>query len=583
MPRRRKRKQSSTTPNEEQPVTSPKKRKTDAVEEKEQEPENVQEVEKVETAEDTNPIDKSMEEQKEEEEEEPMTEEQTSEGGAPLGSVVTEVRFDSLELSEPTQTALQELEFTHLTPVQALTIPHCLAGGDILAAAKTGSGKTLAFLIPAVELLSKVQFKPRNGTGVLVISPTRELCLQIYNVSRELLKYHTQTHGLVIGGANRKTEASKLQRGVNLLVGTPGRLLDHLQNTRGFNFANLAMLIIDEADRMLEIGFEEEMTQIVKLLPKERQTLLFSATQTKKIEQLAMVSLKPDVKYIGVDDDNEQATVEGLEQGYVVVPSEMRFLLLFTFLKKNLKKKCIVFFSSCNSVKYHAELLNFIDIPVLDLHGRQKQQKRTATFFEFCNAPTGILICTDVAARGLDIPDVDWIIQFDPPDDPKEYIHRVGRTARAGAKGRALLFVLPQELGYLRYLKAARVNLNEYEFPKSKIANVQTQLEKLVAKNYYLHKSAREAYRSYLLAYASHSHKHIFNVHTLDLQKVATSFGFSVPPKVNLNIGAKGVRNRKGFANRGRGKAGRGGGKRQFSAENPYGQRNKNDKRQFSM
>ena len=139
------------------------------------------------------------------------------------------------------------------------------------------------------------------------------------------------------------------------------------------------------------------------------------------MEDLARVSLKGAPLYINVDETKEVATAEGLEQGYVVCPSDQRFLLLFTFLKKNIKKKIIVFLSSCNSVKYHAELLNYIDIPVLDLHGRQKQQKRTNTFFEFINAKTGILLCTDVAARGLDIPEVDWIVQFDPPDDPRVF------------------------------------------------------------------------------------------------------------------------------------------------------------------
>ena len=153
------------------------------------------------------------------------------------------------------------------------------------------------------------------------------------------------------------------------------------------------------------------------------------------------------------------------------------------------------------------------------------------------NAESGVLLCTDVAARGLDIPAVDWIVQFDPPDDPREYIHRVGRTARAGGRGKALLFLLPEELGFLRYLKQARVPLNEYNFPTTKIANVQTQMEKLIAKNYYLNRSARDGYRSYLQSYASHGLKHIFNINSLDLAKVARSFGFDVPPQVNLTIG----------------------------------------------
>jgi ATP-dependent RNA helicase DDX18/HAS1 len=318
--------------------------------------------------------------------------------------------------------------------------------------------------------------------------------------------------------------------------------------------------------------------------------MLFSATQTRKVEDLARLSLNPDnAVYLEVPSETKLATASGLEQGYVTVSSAKRFLLLFTFLKKNKNKKVMVFFSSCNSVSFHSELLNYIDVPVMDIHGRQKQQKRTTTFFQFCKQKTGTLLCTDVAARGLDIPDVDWIIQFDPPDDPKEYIHRVGRTARgAKGKGRALLFLTPEEIGFLRYLKVAKVSLNEYEFPTSKVANVQTQLQRLIEKNYYLNRAARDAYRSYLLAYASHSHRDIFNVGELDLQAVGLAFGFTVPPRVDLPCisSTKGGRDREGRHNGQKLK-----GKRNskglssghdFSASNPYGKRKTDDKRQFS-
>ncbi|EDQ84581.1 uncharacterized protein MONBRDRAFT_12660 [Monosiga brevicollis MX1] len=394
----------------------------------------------------------------------------------------------------------------------------------------------MAFLLPAVELMQTLKFTPRNGTGIIIISPTRELSLQTYGVVQDLLRYHPQTHGLVMGGANRRAEADRLVKGVNVLVATPGRLLDHLQNTQGFLYKNLQCLIIDEADRILQVGFEEEMRQIIKLLPKKRQTLLFSATQTRKVEDLARISLKGEPLYVGVNDQDEEATADNIEQGYIICPADKRFLLLFTFLKRNLKKKVMVFLSSCNSVKFHAELLNYIDIPVLDIHGKQKQGKRTTTFFEFCNAEHGILLCTDVAARGLDISNVDWIVQYDPPDDPRDYIHRVGRTARGTDKsGKALLFLLPEEVAFLKYLKQAKVRPKEYEFPAAKISNVQMQLEKLIQENYYLHKSAKEGYRSYLQAYASHSLKQIFDVNTLDLSRVGKAFGFSVPPNVNLN------------------------------------------------
>ncbi|TRZ03741.1 hypothetical protein DNTS_009738 [Danionella cerebrum] len=454
-------------------------------------------------------------------------------------SAFEDMSFASLSevVSENTLKGVKEMGFETMTEIQHKTIRPLLEGRDVLAAAKTGSGKTLAFLIPSIELIYKLKFMPRNGTGVIVLSPTRELAMQTYGVLKELMTHHAHTYGLIMGGSNRSAEAQKLSNGVNIMVATPGRLLDHLQKTPGFMFKNLQCLIIDEADRILEVGFEEELKQIIKLLPKKRQTMLFSATQTRKVEDLARISLKKEPLYVGVDDNKDTATVEGLEQGYVVCPSEKRFLLLFTFLKKNRKKKLMVFFSSCMSVKYHYELLNYIDLPVMAIHGKQKQTKRTTTFFQFCNADSGILLCTDVAARGLDIPEVDWIVQYDPPDDPKEYIHRVGRTARGiDGRGHALLILRPEELGFLRFLKQAKVPLSEFEFSWTKISDIQSQLEKLIEKNYYLHKSAQEAYKSYVRAYDSHSLKQIYNVETLNLPKVAMSFGFTVPPFVDLNV-----------------------------------------------
>ncbi|KAK0429254.1 hypothetical protein QR680_011275 [Steinernema hermaphroditum] len=475
--------------------------------------------------------------------------EQPTEENVPANEVVSILskrRFDSLKgkVSDRTLEALNDMGFTTMTEIQARTIDPLLEGKDVLGAAKTGSGKTLAFLIPAIELLVKLEFKQFQGTGCIIISPTRELSMQIYGVLSELMEKHPGfTHGLVMGGTNRKSEEEKLQRGINFLVATPGRLLDHLQNTECFMVKNLKCLIIDEADRILDIGFEQEMQQIVRILPKKRQTMLFSATQTPKVDELIKASLNASPVRVGIEDNvdpDHQATVSGLQQGYVVCPSEKRFLLLFTFLKKNRGKKIMVFFSSCHSVRFHHELLNYIDLPVQSIHGKQKQQKRTCTFFSFCKATQGILLCTDVAARGLDIPEVDWIVQFDPPDEPREYIHRVGRTARGeSGKGQALLILRPEELGFLRYLKQAKVALNEFEFTWNKIANIQPQLEKLINQNYYLHTSSKEAYKSYIRAYDSHSLKHIFDINTLDLVSVAKSFGFDAPPYVDLPVSGK--------------------------------------------
>jgi len=466
--------------------------------------------------------------------------------GSSLGlGILSDKSFSSLAplVCEATLQGIADMGFTTMTEIQSATIPHLLEGRDLVGAAKTGSGKTLSFLVPSVELVSKLKFMPRNGTGVIIISPTRELSMQTFGVLRELLKHHYHTYGLIMGGANRNSEAQKLVKGINILVATPGRLLDHLQNTKDFLYKNLQCLIIDEADRILDVGFEEEMKKIIKLLPKKRQTMLFSATTTKKTEDLVKVALKKEPIYIGIEEKSKDtkgmATVAGLEQGYVVCPSDKRFLLLFTFLKKNRNKKVMVFFSSCMSVKFHHELLNYIDLACMSIHGKQKQTKRTTTFFQYCNADSGILLCTDVAARGLDIPDVDWIVQYDPPDDPKEYIHRVGRTARGeGGKGHALMILRPEELGFLRYLKQANVPLNEFEFSWSKVSNIQPQLEKLISKNYFLNISAKEAYKAYVRAYESHSLKQIYDVQSLCLKAVGQSFGFVVPPHIDIGVAA---------------------------------------------
>ncbi|KAM7334982.1 LOW QUALITY PROTEIN: hypothetical protein ACRRTK_005459 [Alexandromys fortis] len=398
-------------------------------------------------------------------------------------------------VNENTLKAIEEMGFKRMTEIQHKSIKPLLEGRDLLAAAKTCSGKTLAFLIPVIELIVKLKFMPRNGTGVLIFSPTRELAMQTFGVLKELRTHHVHTYGLIMGGSNRSAGSAEAHQRHQHCRGHPGWLLDHMQNTPGFMYKSLQCLVIDEADRILDVGFEEELKQIIKLLPVHRQTMLFSATQTRKVEDLARIS-----------------AIE------------------------NRKKKVVVFFSSCMSVKYHYELLNYVDLPVLAIHGRQKQNKRTTTFFQFCNADSGILLCTEVAGRRLEIPEVNWIVQYDPPDDPKEYIHRVERLRALNGRGHALLILRPEELGFLRYLKPSKVPLNQFDFSWSKVSDIQSQLEKLIEKNCFLNKSAQEAYKSYIRAYDSHSFKQIFDVNNLNLPQVALSFGFKVPPFVDLNV-----------------------------------------------
>lgn len=200
--------------------------------------------------------------------------------------------FDILDLSPETSESIKAMGFSTMTPIQAKAIPPLLAGKDLIGSAKTGSGKTLAFLIPVVELLRRIKFKQRQGTGAIIITPTRELALQTYSVLDELCNKQSITYGVCMGGANRKSEAGKLVKGIGIIICTPGRLLDHLQNTAGFEYSNLQCLVIDEADRILQIGFEQDMKSIIRLLPKNRQTMLFSATQDKKVDGLSKLALK---------------------------------------------------------------------------------------------------------------------------------------------------------------------------------------------------------------------------------------------------------------------------------------------------
>ena len=446
----------------------------------------------------------------------------------------SDIKFSQMNLNKILLERLNLQGYETATEVQAKSIPIALKGEDIIGSAKTGSGKSLAFLIPTVEFILK---NPKNeGIQALVITPTRELALQLYDLAKMLMNDNGTTCVLVIGGGNRKREAEKLTSGeAKIIICTPGRLIDHMVNTKKFEYNTIKILIIDEADKILKIGFEEELKEIIKLIPKNRQTLLFSATITPKVEDLITLSVK---NYQNIRIKSDDPTVSTLEQGFLKIDADKKFLFLFTFFKKNKNSKMIVFFATCKEVEFYSSLLNYVDVPVLSITGEYKQQKRSTTFMEFCALDKGILLCTDVAQRGLDIPDVDWVIQYDPPHDPEEYLHRVGRTARGANKlGKALLMILPNEINFIRMLQLYKIKLDEFQFPEKKLAKVQEQLEKLVnKKDKFLLNMATEAYRAYIHSYNAQTDKDSFDLEKLDLLKVCKSFGLISPPFVHLNI-----------------------------------------------
>ena len=444
------------------------------------------------------------------------------------------IKFSEMNLNKILLERLNLQGYEIATEVQAKSIPIALKGEDIIGSAKTGSGKSLAFLIPTVEFILK---NPKNeGVQALVITPTRELALQLYDLAKSLMNDNGTTCVLVIGGGNRRKEAEKLSSGdAKIVICTPGRLIDHMVNTKKFEYNTMKILIIDEADKILKIGFEEELKEILKLIPKNRQTLLFSATITPKVEDLITLSVK---NYENIRIKSDDPTVSTLEQGFLKIDADKKFLFLFTFFKKNKNSKILVFFATCKEVEFYSSLLNYVDVPVLSITGEYKQQKRSTTFMEFCALEKGILLCTDVAQRGLDIPDIDWVIQYDPPHDPEEYLHRVGRTARGADKlGKALLMILPNEINFIRMLQLYKIKLDEFQFPEKKLAKVQEQLEKLVnKKDKFLLNLATEAYRAYIHSYNAQTDKDTFDLEKLDLLKVCKSFGLISPPFVHLNI-----------------------------------------------
>jgi len=407
--------------------------------------------------------------------------------------------FSNMNLTKATILSLNKLGFTIATEIQEKCIPIAKKGKDLMCTAKTGSGKTLAFLIPALELLIKTNFSQSQGVGVIIITPTRELALQIYDVAKNLCNINKKTCGVIIGGGYRKKEAEKLVKGINLLISTPGRLLDHLKNTKGFFTDNLSLLIIDEADVILNIGFEEELKQILNIIPKERQTMLFSATLNKKVENLNILSLINPI-YINMTNKlNKSPNLSNLEQGYIIISSDLKFLFLYTFIKKNIMKKIMIFFNSCDEVQFYSYLFNYINLKVKSIHGQLKQKERENIFRNFFNIENGILLCTDIAQRGLDFPHVDWIINYDLPLSPNEYLHRIGRAARGpNSFGKSLLILMENEKDIINKLQEKNIILKELEFNRNKLINIQNKFEILIESNPALELLAINAFKSYI-------------------------------------------------------------------------------------
>ena len=485
------------------------------------------------------------------------------------------LKFKDLPISTKTLQGLNSSKYFNLTPIQRCTLPHSLGGRDILGASKTGSGKTLCFLIPILENLYRDGFIKDEGLGALILLPTRELAIQVFEVINKIGKHHNYSVGLVIGGNDYEKEKYVVNN-MNILIGTPGRILQHMAESYMFTADNLKILVIDEADRILDEGFEDELIKIINYLPKNRQTLLFSATLTRNLKRLVKIHMRSP-EYINIsntdnvlnsieninknelsimkiknDDNNndntnnknilnnttnlnDMITPKNLNQYYTIVEPEERVNVLYSFLKTHKMSKILVFVSSRKQVRYFTEVFKHLKLGMLflDIHGKQKQGKRYSTFYTFSQKRNRVvLFATDLASRGVDFPAIDWVIQLDPPEDISQYIHRVGRTARYKSDGNSVLFIGQKEMNFVNELELRKIKVTKIKIGANKINNITPVVRSLLSEHTELIEIAEKAISSYVKSINLMANKNVFNIKNIDLGKLALSYGLVSSPEM---------------------------------------------------
>lgn len=355
------------------------------------------------------------------------------------------------------------------TPIQRDVLPEAMRGRDIIGLAQTGSGKSGAFLLPILhQLVTMPERLVRGAVAAVILTPTRELALQIHAVVLALGQASMGvTSCVIVGGVDRVAQAIALGRNPHMVIATPGRLVDHLKDTKGFTLRHVRFLVLDEADRMLSLDFEQELHQILDAMPghqqqqhqhnstrnlvHRRQTMLFSATMTSQVQKLQRASLHDPVR---LEVSTKFQTPSQLIQHYLFIPAKYKDCYLTYLINELAGQSILVFGATCQNVQRLALLLRNLGFPAVALHGQMHQTARVGALAKFSSKQRSILICTDVASRGLDLPNVDWVINFDLPGHGKEYIHRVGRTARAGQSGRAIAMVTQYDVEVYQRLES---------------------------------------------------------------------------------------------------------------------------------
>ena len=479
-------------------------------------------------------------------------------------------------LSEWIVEAMSTMGFAQMTPVQASTIPLFMGYKDVVVEAVTGSGKTLAFLIPVIEKLLRLdESTKKHHIAAIVIAPTRELATQIHQVTRSLLAFHGPSRAaiepsddsdapatypketlkvvpqLLLGGSTTAAQdlSQFLQRSPNLLISTPGRLLEILSSPHVHcPQSSFEALVLDEADRLLDMGFKETLQSILKLLPKQRRTGLFSASVSEAVDQIIRVGLRNPVriavKVKGAHGGEDSRTPASLQMKYLLTSASQKWPALVQLIQRldPIPTKTIVYLSTCAAVDYFQHLLPAIlpsDVLLVPLHGKHPSNVRQKNFARFTNAASPvILLTTDVAARGLDVPSVDLVVQVDPPSDPKVFIHRCGRAGRAGRKGLSVVFLQPgREEDYVSFLNVRKTPIEVITEPEIVISDEHAvsateKLRYIVRNDRALHDKAQKAFVSWVRSYSKHQASSIFRVADLDWSDLANGWGLLRLPKM---------------------------------------------------
>ena len=389
--------------------------------------------------------------------------------------------FDDLGLAEPLLRAVRAENYTQPTPIQAQAIPYLLEGRDLLGIAQTGTGKTAAFALPILQRLSANPVpRKRGAVRALILTPTRELAVQILESFRAYGRNLGLRSAVIFGGVGQQPQVESLSRGLDILVATPGRLLD-LMNQRHADLRDLSILVLDEADRMLDMGFIHDVKKIIATLPKERQTLFFSATMPNDVERLAQSILKEPVR---VEVTPPSTTVERIDQRVYFVDAGNKNALLADLLKDHTVERALVFTRTKHGADRVVKHIERIGVGTQAIHGNKSQNARQRALNDFRDGKTRVLVATDIAARGIDVDGITHVINFEIPNVAETYVHRIGRTARAGRDGIALSFCDKSEKSYLRDIekltRKALTVVQEHSFhgPAAKPAHGEVEKEK---------------------------------------------------------------------------------------------------------